>query len=360
MLLQRALPALLAVASCATARAEPAPLAAAAGGEAAFHLMTAGRFDALCRGEVEEGGAILPAPPAPAVAPFEDARAPSPGSLSSSDPAGMGTRTRKLAGLFAVGTVAVGYAAWWKGPGFGGFETTDEGWFGENTYAGGADKASHFFLGYAVGRLYEWGYRRIGQPEGTARWLSVASAAASGLIVELGDGFTQFGFSWQDALITAAGGAAGAAIETAGLQDTLGFRFGWLPKQVPPDPSAATSVRDHYSSEIYAADVRFAGLFPRADVDPGLARYLMVSATYSTRGYGWVQDDYRQRQLGLELGLDLPEILRGLGLRDDRWWKRAILTSLKYLRLPFTAVGFRYDLNSGTWMGPDCGDGWTH
>jgi len=50
------------------------------------------------------------------------------------------------------------------------------------------------------------------------------------------------------------------------------------------------------------------------------------------------------------------EILQAAGVSRSTWWGRALLTVLQYVRLPFTAIGFRYDLNHHQWIGPDAGN----
>ncbi|KAA0256608.1 MAG: DUF2279 domain-containing protein [Acidobacteria bacterium] len=341
-----------------SARASSPSPPAAIGGASGFHLMSPGQWLALCRGQAAGEEAVFPDLPAPSIDVEPQARIP---DVRMVDPAAagveLGNRNARLTAAYLAGTGVAGYALWWKGQDLGSFRSWSEGWFGEGTYAGGADKASHFVMGYVFGRLFEGGYEKVGNEEASARWLSVGAVAASAVLVELGDGYTSFRFSWEDALITTLGGAAGAAIEAAGLDDTLGFRFGWLPKSVPSDPSVTTAERDHYSDEIYTLDARMAGLLPRLGVEePGLGRLFLASLTYATKGYGWVEEPYRQRQVGLEVGLDLPELLRAVGLKEDRWWQRALLTVLRYLRLPYTAIGVRYDLNSGRFHGPDTGD----
>jgi len=41
-----------------------------------------------------------------------------------------------------------GMNSWWEDGFSGSFRTADEGWFGQNTYAGGADKAGHAYFTY--------------------------------------------------------------------------------------------------------------------------------------------------------------------------------------------------------------------
>ena len=51
-------------------------------------------------------------------------------------------------------------------------------------------------------------------------------------------------------------------------------------------------------------------------------------------------------------------ILEDLGVGRNTWWGYTLHTVFDNLRVPFTAVGFRYDLNHGKWTGPDSGNGY--
>jgi hypothetical protein len=48
-------------------------------------------------------------------------------------------------------------------------------------------------------------------------------------------------------------------------------------------------------------------------------------------------------------------MLNDLDVRRDRWWGYLLHVVLDNVRFPFTAVGFRHDLNHGRWYGPDSG-----
>ena len=257
-------------------------------------------------------------------------------------------------GGFTLAFLGLEYMAFWSSATVNDeFTFRDEGWFGQYTYAGGADKASHLVGGYITGRLVESALVRAGTPASTARILSAATIAVTGTLIEVGDAYHGFGFSWQDALITAAGGVAGSLLAKTGWDDTVTMRFGMVGKDVPDDTSLVYSEPNHYSGEIYTADLRFAGLFPRLKKDPGFARYFLFSLTYGSKGYPWADESIRQRLLGFELGLDLHQVALALGVPPDTWWGAPILAFFKYFRLPFTGIGFQYELNSSRWKGPN-------
>lgn len=274
--------------------------------------------------------------------------APVPGAQTRSD------RSTVVAGGFTAVFLGLEYAAFWSNETLNGkFQFANEHWFGQTTYAGGADKASHVLGGYIAGRVLDWGLQWSGSPPAKSQLLSATMIAVTGTLIEVGDAYHGFGFSWQDALLTAAGGVAGSVLAATKLDDTITMRFGMVGIDRPDDASLAPYEPNHYSGEVYTLDVRMAGLLPRLGKPPGFARFLLASMTYGSKGYQWVDERYRQRRIGFEIGLDTYEVGLALGLTPDTWYGAPILGFLRYFRLPFTGIGFQYELNSRRWMGPN-------
>ena len=262
--------------------------------------------------------------------------------------------SRFLAGGFTALFLGLEYAAFWSSEKMSSnFQVSNEGWFGPTTYAGGADKASHLIGGYIAGRVLSAGLSWSGSPPEKTELLSAVMIGATGTLIEVGDAYHGFGFSWQDALITAAGGAAGSILAATRLDDTITMRFGMVGIDYPNDESLAVYEPNHYSGEVYTIDLRMAGLLPRLGKPPGIARFFLASLTYGSKGYKWVDERYRQRRVGLEVGLDTYEIGLAAGLRPDTWWGAPLLGFLRYFRIPFTGIGFQYELNSRKWIGPN-------
>lgn len=263
-------------------------------------------------------------------------------------------RSAMVAGGFTALFLGLEYAAFWSSENLsGGFQVANEGWFGQESYAGGADKASHVVGGYLAGRVLEGALRWGGSPPAKSQLLSAAMIAVTGTLIEVGDAYHGYGFSWEDALLTAAGGVAGSVLASTGWDDTVTMRFGKVGVDLPDDPSVVAFEPNHYSGEVYTLDLRLAGLLPRMGKRPGLARFVLGSLTYGSKGYKWVDERYRQRRVGFEVGLDTYEVGLALGLKPDSWWGAPILAFLRYFRIPYTGIGWQYELNSGRWMGPN-------
>jgi hypothetical protein len=225
-----------------------------------------------------------------------------------------------------------------------GFHFGNEGWFGANTRYGGADKASHFTSYYIVSKEFAKLFVVLGHKPENARWFAAGVAVMAGLVNEIGDGFNQYGFSYEDLVMDVGGALSAALVDAAKAEDLIGFRRGI----VNLDNCC------HYSNEIYTADLALVGVARRLGWNIGPLKYLLFSATYHTQGYP--SDPNKQRQVGFEVGLNFKQILDDLDVRRNKWWGYALHLVFDNIRIPYTAVGYRYDLNHGRWHGPNAGN----
>jgi Predicted periplasmic lipoprotein (DUF2279) len=277
---------------------------------------------------------------------------------SERGPAAGSTRRNLLAALLAVTVVGGEAANAFSETPHESFHVTREGFFGRDTYVGGADKASHFVEFAIVTKELANLYGTIGFSRRDSILLASGVTALGGLMNEIGDGTNIYGFAWEDLTMDLLGIGTAAAISWAGLDDLVGFRGGIL---LPPAGSKTCCQvpgkgRD-YSNEIYTADLQIEGLARRLDLTIGPLRYLLFSATYGTKGYPTGLPESRERQVGFEIGLNFKVILDDLGARRGTWWGYALHVVFDNFRIPFTSVGYRYDLNHGRWTGPDNGNG---
>lgn len=237
----------------------------------------------------------------------------------------------------------------------GKFRFYNEQWLGRHTYAGGADKVSHFVSYNWTARLVGQVYYELGVPSERVPAAGSLISALAGLVTEIGDGTNKYGFSYEDLVSDFAGASTAYVTARYGLDDLLGFRTGYVPHpKVIGKPNGGTG--KDYTEEIYTADIKIAGLAKRLHFRPGLARFLLFSTTYGAKGYPYAVPGARERQVGLEVGLHISEILRAAGLGDDHWWQRVLYVLLDSVRIPYTQIGVQYDLNHKAWRGPGIGD----
>jgi hypothetical protein len=232
---------------------------------------------------------------------------------------------------------------------------TNEGWFGYTTYAGGADKVSHFIISSGVSRLLYDISIQNGQPVEKSFWVAFAATLTAGIFVETGDAVTVYGWSWQDFTADFLGGLSGVLIHRYGLQDTLGLRVGPAGADVPDSAvgSSAEYLGTSYNDEIYAGDLKLGGFIRHLHGNPGFARYFLVSMVYYTRGYGYVPPlPSRYQAMGFELGINFPEILEELRVPRDQWWGQTLYAFFNFFRIPYTQIGTYYNFRTKKWYGP--------
>jgi hypothetical protein len=334
--------ALLAGVASAEVLPEFAPAAAGTGFEASFERV------------LEAEGAI--APPELAAVAFAEAE----GDLAADETevAPPEKAPRRLWIRVVSGATLIGSA--WNSFGDGPnhkFHFTNEGWFGRYTYAGGGDKASHVVSYYIVAKLLSGVYMELGMKKNDAALLGTGVSILAGFVTELGDGRGKYGFSYEDFVMDSVGAVSALGISYYGLDDLLGYRAGLVPTQPALCCPYGGTGKD-YTREIYTADLKIAGLGERMKFNPGPARYLLFSISYSAKGYPYANPGIRDRMVGFELGVNFGEVLRALHVPPDRWWSKVLYFAFDVLRIPYTQIGMYYGLNTGKWFGPGIGDQW--
>lgn len=259
--------------------------------------------------------------------------------------------------LWTATGLLIGIVDGMQGPidyGVHGFRFTNEGFFQYWTYGGGSDKASHGVISANVSGLLYDAYRLNGLSEDQSFALAIGTTVIAGALVEVGDGLTPYGFSAQDLTADAVGAFAAAFVKRGHLDDMIGFQFGKVPTTIPPEIIDGRPLFGiDYSHEIYSVDLKLGGVATRLGSRPGLARFFQGSFVFLTKGFGYEPPlASRYQQVGVELGLNFPEILKAAGVSDSTWWGDTLLRVFSFLRIPYTQVGAYYNFKNKNWYGP--------
>ena len=249
-------------------------------------------------------------------------------------------RTRLVLWGAPAGVAAYGAANWWGGE-VSNFHTVSEGWFGQDTYSGGADKLGHGFSAYLGMRVATWALDWAGNDHGNSIRTASLLSLGTFMAIEAFDGFTeQYGFSPEDALVSVAGIALGYAQERyPGLDEVLDFRVRYQRSDDAKRLGEYDPVSD-YSGQTFYMVAKASG-FPALRRSPW-TRYLELAVGYGTRGYepndGAPVDPHRLLYVGVSL--NLSEILNDTVFRKHRGGSPQKVTNgiLEFVQVPGTGV----------------------
>jgi hypothetical protein len=250
----------------------------------------------------------------------------------------VGSLSLEIAALAAVG-IAVGIDQW--GWGKTSFHVTKEGWFGRNTTYGGIDKFGHAWSAHVMSDYITWRLRSMGY---NGYESSVTAAFLTGIAfvgVELGDGFSRYGASYEDIIASGTGIAFSFLRNTVpGLHDKVDFRMQYM----PTGHGDSLALGD-YDGKKFLLAWKLGGFETFKD---GPLRYLEIHTGYYSRGYGDPTHPGsvpQTRTAYVGLGLNLSELLFSQpGLRDTTVGS-AVRALHKYIQVPYTYVAS--DGNSG-------------
>lgn len=204
-----------------------------------------------------------------------------------------------------------------------------EGWFGNDTESGGADKIGHAYSTYAfshaLGYLYEyWGF-----DQKNAALYGTLSSYAIMTYMELGDAFSDFGTSYEDLIANTVGAVLGYVLfKNDDLSSKIDFR--WEYNWRFSDPDIVTD----YENSKYLLALKLNGFEVTQN---SWWRHLEFHLGYYTRNFDSVGGD-KERNLYVGIGLNLTDLL----YRNS--WKKTG-TVLRYIQLPYTSITAEHDFN---------------
>ena len=243
-----------------------------------------------------------------------------------------------------AGVALYGKRNWWEDGFQGRFRKVNEGWFGQDTYAGGADKLGHFYANYVGSRLFAQAFRAMGNDPDHALYLGTALMLGTMTAVEVADGYSKrWRFSREDAAVNVLGAGAALLFEkNPGLDELIDLRFQYHRSGVEGgrfDPFG------DYSGQTYVLALKASGI-PGLRDHP-LLRYVELAAGYGSRNYSPFRPDLigqRYRQAYVGISLNLSELLRSADPNRKLPGRAVLDTAFEYLQVPGTAAFKRHRL----------------
>jgi Predicted periplasmic lipoprotein (DUF2279) len=204
-----------------------------------------------------------------------------------------------------------------------------EGWFDNDVKEGGADKLGHLWSTYAfsegLSNLYEgWGYNQ----EQAATYGALSSFAIMGFM-EVGDSFSNYGFSYEDMLMNTAGSVAGYLMyKYPEFARKVDLRWEYAPA------FDRTDLFTDYEHTKYLLALQLSG-FDRLKDTP--LQYLELQLGYYSRGFETRRPD-RERDIYVGVGVNLARVFEKAGC--ERFCK-----VFHYYQPPHTYLSLDNDLN---------------
>jgi hypothetical protein len=206
------------------------------------------------------------------------------------------------------------------------FNFRNEHWFQRDTKEGGMDKLGHFWSSYAFAHLLSHVYHRWGYAESDANLYGALSSFGLQSAMELMDGFSRYGVSYEDFLMNTAGAAAGYLWgRYPALKKMIDFRMEYIPSFDADDLDPFTNYRDQkYLLALKAEGFEF--------LEQPVLEYLELHLGYYARGYEEFEEsdpqDHRRRYGFVGIGINVTNLLRSF----------LDLTLFDYLQVPYTAI----------------------
>jgi hypothetical protein len=263
----------------------------------------------------------------------------------------------------AVGGLYVGFSAWAYLAWYRNVESLDEfgwggdGYFGRNTYAGGADKLGHAWATYTLGRATTGVLSLGGFGRTTAAVAGAGLSWALFLAVEVKDGF-YYRFSPGDLVLNSGGAALAAGLSLVpALDRAIDFRVQYWPSDEylglwrgeyhGARKGNSLNIAEDYSGETYLLALHGAAVPRPRGVPTALATaldYLDVAIGFETRNYKpdapATELPWQHVFVGVSVNLQrvLDRGLAGRRSRAARVTREVGTTILEYLAPPFSFV----------------------
>lgn len=239
--------------------------------------------------------------------------------------------------MVAMGAAVIGFGVSASDTGSSKFEFERDGFFGQGTDQGGADKAGHALSTHIQTALYSAANRSFGLSDDEAALRGAITAWTTQLVVEVADGYSQrHGFSWRDVAANTVGAAFGYLHETnPRFAEIFDYRWEYLPSSefLDEDGDAEGAFTDYEGSAyVLAVNIGAATGHRREILD-----LVELQLSYRTRGFM----DYRQdgeRILRAGIGISLPTVFRRLGLDP-------VAKVFEYYQPPYTSIGVSLNLD---------------
>jgi hypothetical protein len=231
-----------------------------------------------------------------------------------------------LSGAYAS-TLISGYYMWWRDD-YKPFTFCNppkgEGWLND-PYTRGIDKAGHFYTSY----FFYWLSRRLlvwgGYSVNSSKNVSALLSFGLGFLVEVGDGFSRYGFDYQDLTFNTLGLSYAYLQDQVPFFQNFNFKWSYIPTHNSHFPPNLTST---YEAHIYWLTVDVHNLF-KSSVGKFWPSFLQLGVGYS------ISDNHQKREYVIGLDFNLLNIFH----TENKDWN-LIINTANMIHYPAPGVKF--------------------
>lgn len=236
--------------------------------------------------------------------------------------------------LWAVNLTGIGVITAWGIANWDYFSTSptmkSEGWFGNDTKTGGADKLGHTYISYVTAHGLSYLYESWCINKNDAALYGSLSSLAIVTYMELGDAFSDFGASKEDMVANTIGVIYGYySYKNPQLSNILDIRW-----EYKPNSDTFGDFATDYENSKYLLALKLNGF---EFAQSSFLKHIEFHAGYFTRGFDDV-DATKERNVFVGISFNLTDFLRRRSYNKTS-------TLFKYYQIPGTSLKHTNDLN---------------
>ncbi len=232
------------------------------------------------------------------------------------------------------------------------FKSEREGWFGQDTSAGGSDKAGHFYAHYLIQRFVFFVFDYTEDGASSKYTYSILTTSMIGTMIEVGDGWSSlYGFSYEDLVVDLAGVFVGALLDYFPVLDAfIGFSVDYVPtsnyrKYFNKHETVPLGWVTDYSGFRYLMNFKLAGFRYLGFKTPEFLRYITLDLGYYTKDFSTYDLEFkgrenldRTRNWYFGISLNFAEVMRDFYTKKKGVLYTVTTKPFEYYHIP---VGYR-------------------
>ena len=204
-----------------------------------------------------------------------------------------------------------------------GMHTSTEGWFGRDTKYLGIDKLGHFYTTFALSHYFANLYEGFGYEKNRAIKQGAISSLLFNTVMEVGDSFSDYGFSYEDFTVNILGSYIGYyLLMHPEINKKVDIRIEYNPSDKITSGDSYDILTDYNGMKFLTA-VKFDGFKQFQDT---FMKYFEFHVGYYTR-----EENHKlQRYPYAAIGINLSHLLKPVSRRASKFFN--------YYQMPYSYV----------------------